>query len=68
MATTKSRKISYFSVLNLIIAVLPTVIQFLESGEPNARIDLIVEEGSQRLRANVSTSDEVGSISKRTKL
>lgn len=66
MATTKKRKISTFSVLSLIMTVLPIVIEFLSSGEPNARIDLSVDDRNGRLKANVSTSDKDGSFSKST--
>lgn len=66
MATTqtKRRKISMFSVLSLIMTVLPVVIDFLSRGEPNARIDLVADDKTNRIKAVVSTSDEDRTFSK----
>lgn len=66
MATTKSKKrnVSFFSVLTLIMSILPIVIEFINRGEPNAQIDLTFDDNSQRLRAKVTSSDVNGSVSK----
>jgi len=66
MATTKKRKISTFSVLSLITSVIPIVVEFLMSGEPDARIDLSIDDRTDRLKAVISTSDSDRTVSKST--
>lgn len=66
MATTskKKRNVSFYSILSLIITILPIVMEFINRGEPNAQIDLTFDDNSQRLRAKVTSSDVDGSVSK----
>lgn len=68
MATTTSRKskVSFFSILSLVMTVLPIVIEFINRGEPKASIDFSFDSRTQRLRAVVSTPDEDGSVSRST--
>lgn len=64
--TTQRRKVSAFSVLSLITSVLPIVIEFLSSGEPNAQIDLTIDSRDNRLKAKVSSTDGDRTFSKST--
>lgn len=62
---TKRRKVSAFSILALITSVLPIVVEFLSSGEPEAHIELSIDD-RDRLKAKVSTPDGDRTISKST--
>lgn len=68
MATTTSsrRKVTTYSLISLFLTIIPIVLEFINQGEPSARVDLTFDEKTQRLKAKVSTSDRDGSVARTT--
>jgi len=65
VTSAKSRvKISTYSLISLFLTIIPIVLEFLNQGEPKARIDLEFNTTTAKLKAKVSTPDQEESVSR----
>lgn len=60
------QKVTTYSLISLFLTIIPIVLEFINQGEPSARVDLTFDEKTSKLKAKVSTSDRDGSVARTT--